>query len=93
MLFGFYFIGERPEAMQTGTSTYIANNTIQTILIGIIISTFNLFQNVYTNLLFSNALLDKVTWQTNRILPKVVAQTASILRRTQFSLVVLNERW
>lgn len=91
--FWFHSIGERPEAMQTGTSTYIANNTIQTILIGIIISTFNLFQNFYTNLLFSNALLDKLTWQTNRILPKFVAQTASILRRTQFGLVVLNERW
>lgn len=54
--FFFSKIGERPEAMQTGTSTYIANNIMQTILIGIIISTYNVFQNYYSTIFISSLL-------------------------------------
>ncbi|XP_031626756.1 hemicentin-1-like [Contarinia nasturtii] len=53
--------GERPEAMQTGTSTYIANNIKQTILISIIISTYNIFQNFYTSILFSRRIPNEIT--------------------------------
>lgn len=61
ILFIHFNIGERPEAMQTGTSTYIANNIMQTILISIIISTFNIFQNYYTSILFSSRIPDQIT--------------------------------
>ncbi|XP_055327129.1 junctional adhesion molecule A-like [Sitodiplosis mosellana] len=53
--------GERPEAMQTGTSTYIANNIMQTIMISIIISTYNIFQNFYSSILFSKRIPDEIT--------------------------------
>lgn len=58
----FFYLGERPEAMQTGTSTYsTSNNIVQTILISIIISTYNLFQNYYTNILFSSRIPNEIT--------------------------------
>lgn len=69
------FTGERPEAMQTGTSTYIANNIMQTILISIIISTYNIFQNYYTSILFSSRIPNEITWQTRAIIPKLFGRT------------------
>lgn len=72
--------GERPEAMQTGTSTYIANNIMQTILISIIISTYNIFQNYYTSILHSCRLPDEITWHTSSIVPTILSHTSSFLR-------------
>lgn len=57
------YLGERPEAMQTGTSTYIANNIMRTIFIGIIISTFNIFQNYYLTMVLVGVAAIGVMWQ------------------------------
>lgn len=92
ILFIHFNIGERPEAMQTGTSTYIANNIMQTILISIIISTFNIFQNYYTSILFSSRIPDQITWHTRAIIPKLFAQTTSILRQP-YELRHVYQRW
>lgn len=75
-------IGERPEAMQTGTSTYIANNIMQTILISIIISTYNIFQNYYTSILFSSRIPNEITWQTRAIIPKLFGHRTATLTAT-----------
>lgn len=72
-------VGERPEAMQTGTSTYIANNIMQTILISIIISTYNIFQNYYTNILFSSRIPNEITWQTRAIMPKLFGHRTTLI--------------
>lgn len=95
--------GERPEAMQTGTSTYIANNIMQTILISIIISTYNIFQNYYTSILFSSRIPNEITWQTRAILPKlfghritaaaVDAGTSLILNQYKPYEMSMPERW
>lgn len=97
-------IGERPEAMQTGTSTYIANNIMQTILISIIISTYNIFQNYYTSILFSSRIPKEITWQTRAILPKLFghrttlttaasAGTSLILNQYKPYEMSVPERW
>lgn len=86
------FAGERPEAMQTGTSTYIANNIMQTISLSIIISTFNVFQKYYTSILLSCRMPNQITWHTAVFVPKLLAQAASILRWRPHEMRV-HQRW
>lgn len=49
----FHFVGERPEAMQTGTSTYFAdkNYIMHTLLVATIISIYNIFRDYYSSIL------------------------------------------
>lgn len=62
------FSGERPEAMQTGTSTYQVNKhyIAHTLLLGIIISICNIFRDHYSSILFHteyefNLITDDIT--------------------------------
>lgn len=87
------FLGERPEAMQTGTSTYIANNIMQTILISIIISTYNIFQNFYTSILFSRRIPNEITWHTMTIVPKIFAHTSSAFQQRIPYEMRVYQRW
>lgn len=62
-LFFFYFAGERPEAMQTGTSTYISNShcVAHTLLFGIIISICNMFSHYLSSIFYSMYELNLIT--------------------------------
>lgn len=53
----FFFTGERPEAMQTGTSTYFADKSyiMHTLLIATIISIYNIFRDYYASILIDTS--------------------------------------
>lgn len=92
--FEFHFIGERPEAMQTGTSTYIANNIKQTIMISVIISTYNIFQNFYSSILFSNRIPNEITWHTTALGLKILAELAPVFQLRRLPHVMhVQQRW
>lgn len=61
------FLGERPEAMQTGTSTYFADKgyIMHTLLVATIISIYNIFRDYYSSIIIDRISIEDVTWQTS----------------------------
>ncbi|XP_055327122.1 uncharacterized protein LOC129580573 isoform X1 [Sitodiplosis mosellana] len=55
--------GERPEAMQTGTSTYFADKSyiMHTLLVAIIISIYNIFRDYNSSILIEHMPIDYIT--------------------------------
>lgn len=60
-------LGERPEAMQTGTSTYFADKgyIMHTLLVATIISIYNIFRDYYSSIIIERISIDDITWQTS----------------------------
>lgn len=61
-------LGERPEAMQTGTSTYFADKgyIMHTLLVAMIISIYNIFRDYYSSIIIVERIsIGDITWQTS----------------------------
>lgn len=60
-------LGERPEAMQTGTSTYFADKgyIMHTLLVATIISIYNIFRDYYSSIIIERISIDDITWPTS----------------------------
>lgn len=72
IVFFFFFVfhvalGERPEAMQTGTSTYFADKgyIMHTLLVATIISIYNIFRDYYSSIIIERISIEDITWQTS----------------------------
>lgn len=61
--FSFVVLGERPEAMQTGTSTYFADKgyIMHTLLVATIISIYNIFRDYYSSIIIERMSIEDIT--------------------------------
>lgn len=52
-ILNIFCLGERPEAMQTGTSTYFADKSyiMHTLLVATIVSIYNIFRDYYSSII------------------------------------------